>query len=128
MSYDSPIQTTYSVTAASVATGATQLHIVGPSGLRGKVVAMSYAVTTEVTVATSTILVGTAADTNAYASQTVALGAADTLGNTFTSYDGDGSGSSTASNLIAADTLVEITTGSGATAGVVTLHVTIKWF
>jgi len=121
MNYDEPIHITYTVTSASVATGATQLGIVGPSGMQGRVVAMGYVVTTGVTVAASTIEVGTPADTDAYATQAVAVASADAVGNTFTDNTSD-------SNLIPADSLVEITTGSGATAGVVTLHVTIAWF
>jgi len=128
MNYDNPIYITYTVTAASVATGATQLGFVGPSGKVGRVIAMGYVVTTAVTVAAGHVLVGVVADTDKYADMTVAVASADAVGNSFTDYTDDNGDSSTASNLIPADTLVEITTGSEATAGVVSATVTIAWF
>ena len=121
MNYDNPIYITYDLRAASVVSDANLLDIAGPKGKVGRVVAIATVVTTGVTVAASTVVVGTDASNDAYASLAVPISAADAVAN-------DPTLSNTDANPIPADSGVVIGSGGGATAGAVNLDVTIAWF
>ena len=121
ITYDHPLVITYSLRAASVVSDANLLNIAGPEGLQGKILALATVVTTGVTVAASTVVVGTDAANALYASLAIPISAADAVANDVTiSTDDD--------NLIAANSRVVIGSGGGATAGAVNLDVTIGWF
>ncbi len=122
--YDNPIHITYTFTGVDL-TGAAadDGEFVGPAGLVGRVVAMMSVVTTGVTVAASTVDVGTgsAADPDLYASHAVPISVDGAVANAFTDNSSD-------SNLIPADTIFMIGNGGGSTAGIVDAQVTIAWF
>jgi hypothetical protein len=117
--YDNPLRITYQVLAATIATAGVKLAQVGPEGMRGRVETMEALVTTATTTTASIVSVGSAADDDAYASLTVAVGAADTFAN-------DPDDGVTA--LLPADTLFEIASDGGSDAGAANLSVTIAWF
>ena len=121
MSYDNPIYITYSLRAASVIADADLLDVAGPLGKLGRVVAIATVVTTGVTVAASTVVVGTDASNALYASLAIPISAADAVANSPTL-------SNTDANPIAANSRVVIGSGGGATAGAVNLDVTIAWY
>lgn len=119
MSYDNPITCTYRFPAVSVVSAATLGRIQGPAGKTGKIVDVSYIITTGVTVAASNLIVGSAADTDAYATKAVAVAAATTGGNGATLG---------ATELIPANDIVLVGSAGGATAGAVDALVVINWF
>lgn len=119
--YDKPIYATYSLRAASVIADANLLDIAGPKGKQGRVVSVATVVTTGVTVAASSIQVGTDAANDAYANLPVPISAADAVANDVTINNTD-------ANLIPADSRVVIGSGGGATAGQVNADVVIAWF
>jgi hypothetical protein len=118
MAYDNPFTCTYRFPAVSVVSAATLGRIVGPAGKTGRILDVSYVVTTGVTVAASNLIVGSAADTDAYATVAVPIAAADTGGN------GAAKGV-TAS--IPANSVVLVGSAGGATAGAVDALVVINW-
>jgi hypothetical protein len=117
--YDDPLKITYPVLASTIATAGVKLAQVGPAGMTGRVESMEALVTTATTVAASIVSLGSAGDDNAYASLTVAVGAADTFANA--PVDG-------VTALLPADTLFELSSDGGSTAGAANLSVTIAWF
>lgn len=119
MSYDNPKTCTYRFPAISVAsTAATRGYIVGPAGMTGRIVDVGYVVTTGVTVAASSLVIGTAADTDAYATLAVPIAAANAVGNGATLG---------ATGTLPADAVVVVGSGGGATAGAVDALITIDW-
>ena len=116
--YDNALRESYSVVGADVGAGGIELEVIGPKGKQGRVVNVSYVVTT--------VLVGTAdIDVGPNAAPTVSL--------TIPTNAADGSGLAASTELdgqtlLAADTVLEISSDGGATSGVVDLTVTIDWF
>lgn len=119
MSYANPTNTTYRFPASSVTASATLGRIIGPAGLNGRLVDIGYVVTTGVTVAPSSIRVGSTGTTNAYGTLTVPVAAVDAVGNNMTRG---------ATVEIPKDTAVLIGSGGGSTAGAVDIIVTIDWY
>lgn len=130
--YDNPVTITYQSVIADASSGGVIDTAIGPKGLTGRVREMGFTVTTAVTTTADVVEVGSFADPNLYAEMTVAIGAADTSGNTFTSFTTDGSGGGnlpeTAAIEIAADTGFEISHTGASAAGVVEVYVTVDWF
>lgn len=121
MAYDIPIHMTYTLPASAVDTAGTKLSVVGPLGLKGRLVSIGAVVTTATTVAASVIRVGTAGTADLYGSLTIPVGAAATVANSATI-------STTDSNQIAENTAVLISSDGGSTAGDADLTVTIAWY
>lgn len=119
MSYDNPTVCTYRFPAVAVTAAATLGRLIGPAGKTGRIVDIGYVVTTGVTVAASNLIVGTAADTDAYATLAVPIAAANAVGNGATLG---------ATEMLPADTLVVVGSAGGATAGAVDALVTIAWY
>ena len=119
--YDNPIHITYSLRAASVIADANLLDVVGPPGKKGRLVSIATVVTTGVTVAASTVVVGTDATNALYGSLAIPVSAADAVANNATISTSD-------SNEMPADTRFVIGSGGGATAGAVNLDVTVAWY
>lgn len=121
--YANPLVTTYTVPGANfVSTAAIDLRVGGPAGKRGRVVAISCAISTAVTVAASSVTVGTVADPDAYALLPIPISSANTVQNAdLAIYTDD-------DNLIPADSIVHIGNSGGSTAGVGEVFVTIAWF
>jgi hypothetical protein len=119
MSYSNPTNTTYRFTAASLIASATLGRIIGPAGMTGRLLDIGYALTTGVTVAASSIRVGSVGTTNAYGTLAVPIAAIDTVGNTMVRG---------ATIDIPKDTAVLIGSGGGATAGAADIIVTIDWY
>ena len=76
MSYDNPTVCTYRFPAVAVTAAATLGRLIGPAGKTGRIVDIGYVVTTGVTVAASNLIVGSAADPDAYATIAVPISAA----------------------------------------------------
>lgn len=119
MSYSNPITVTYRFPAISVTGAATLGRFVGPSGMKGRLVDVAYVVTTGVTVAASNLIVGSAGDTDAYATLAVPVAAANSVGN------GATLGVTTE---LPADTVALVGSAGGATAGAVDALVTVNWY
>jgi hypothetical protein len=118
MSYSNPISSVYRFPAQSVIAAAELARIVGPKGLTGRLVSVATVVTTGVTVASSSVIVGSAGDADAYGSLTVPVSAANALNNTM---------SRGVTDFIPADTAVVVGSGGGATAGACDILVHIDW-
>lgn len=119
MSYSIPTSTTYRFPAASVVSAATIGRIMGPAKMQGRLVDISYVVTTGVTVAASNIRVGSAAATSAYGTLAVPIAAADLVGNGMVRG---------ATADLPEDTAILVGSAGGATAGAVDILVVIDWF
>ncbi len=119
--YDSPMLITYGLKAASVAAAAELLDLVGPVGLQGRVVAINTVITTATTVAVSDLSVGITGTLKKFATQVIAVLVVDSVVNAFTNFASD-------SNLMPADTRAVISSGGGATAGIVDFTILIGWF
>lgn len=118
MPYDNPTTCTYRFPAISVVSAATLGRIIGPAGKTGRIVDVGYVVTTGVTVADSNLIVGSAADTDAYATLAVPVAAANAA---------DNGATIGVTDTIPADTLVLVGSAGGATAGAVDALITIDW-
>ncbi|MCP4145393.1 MAG: hypothetical protein GY752_08935 [bacterium] len=121
MNYDNPIYMTYTLDAASIASAADLLDVAGPKGKTGRVVAIAMVVTTGVTVAAGTVVVGDGTTANKYGTMTAPIASADAVANDFTDAHSD-------SNLIAADSRLVIGAGGECTAGAGNIAVTVAWF
>ena len=119
MSYSNPTNATYRFPAGSVIASATLARIMGPAGMTGRLVDISYVVTTGVTVAASGLRVGSVGTTNAYGTLAVPISAADSVGNNMVRG---------ATVDIPKDTAVLVGSSGGATAGAVDIIVSIDWF
>ena len=119
--YDAPIYMTYTVLAGSLIAGADLQDVSGPEGLTGKVVAISGLLTTGVTVAASSIVVGDGTTADLYATVPAPVQVVDTVVN-------QGLVKTTDANTIPANSRVVIGSGGGATAGAANIFVTIAWF
>lgn len=123
MAYNQPTTSTYTLRAATISSAATLLTVIGPRGLKGRLVGIGAVVTTSTTDAATLLTVGTAADGDKFGTLSVPVataGAAAAYNNpTITAID---------SNLMAADTAVVIATNGGCTAGAADVTVTIDWF
>lgn len=119
MSYSNPIESTYRFPAVSVTAAATLGRFVGPKGKKGRLIGLSYVVTTGVTVAASSLIVGSAGDTDAYGTAAVPVAAANAVGNTMTRG---------VEEVMPADTVVLVGSAGGATAGAVDAIVQVAWY
>ena len=125
MSYSDPITCTYRFPAVSVTSAAALGRLIGPKGKTGRIVDIGYVVTTGVTVAASSLTVGTEADGDAYATLAVPIASANAVGNGATLIT---SGTTGEKVLLPADSVVVVGSAGGATAGAVDAIVTIDWF
>lgn len=120
--YDNPIEITYVVAAATLSGGAATLkRFIGPKGRVGRTLALTYIITTGVTVAASLVTVDNAGTAGAYGSVSVPVGAAN-LG-----------GSATvavlkAASELPADTVLSIKTTGAATAGAADITLSVGWY
>jgi len=93
--------------------------IIGPAGLDGRLIDIMTTVISATTVAVAAITVGDATVTDEYGVLTQAVASADAIQNGMTRGD---------SEIIPADSLVEIGNDGGATAGDVDIVVMIEWY
>jgi hypothetical protein len=120
--YDNPVQVSYRFAAASLTGAAAVLgRFQGPAGRTGRVLDLSYLLTTGVTVAASAVTIDTNAGITTPVSVAVPIAAINT------------GGSATKADLEAgteypADTVVEVQGAGGATAGAADINVTMGWF
>jgi len=123
MAYNQPIYTTYTRSAATISTAANLFVGKGPAGCKGRVVDMSFTITTAVTTLATELSVGTVADPDLYAQISVPVAAAAettaTNGATISTDD---------DNLVPADTVFIIYTDGAGDAGACDVAVTIAWF
>lgn len=122
MSYSNGIQASHTVIGMDLTGGANVdiADLVGPNGMDGRVSEISFFITTAVTVAASSVDVGTTADPDGYATLAVPIQAIDTAVEAKLT---DGA----LGNRIPADTPFEIGNAGGATAGVGNATVFIEW-
>lgn len=119
--YFNGIPATYTFPTATLSSAAEIGHFVGPAGHVGRIVGVTAAVTTAVTTAAAAVTVGSASDGDAYASLTVAVGAADTVAN-------DPTISTSDDNVIAADEIAVVASDGGPDAGAATINVHVVWY
>lgn len=119
MSYENPTTIGYRTNTAALSGGAAVFDkIAGPKGKTGYVNSIIGVVTTAVTVAAASILVGISGDTDKYASLVIPISSADAIANTVVRG---------VENILPADTLVQIGTDGAATAGAADVDVIIDW-
>jgi len=119
--YDSPIRMSYNFDTKTLSSLAQIGQMAGPSGLRGRIVAVAAVLTTATTVAASVVSIGNNSDVDKYATLAVPVALIDTIHNDFVSLTTDDA-------LIAADTIVTLETDGGCTAGAASVNVVIDWF
>jgi hypothetical protein len=120
--YDNPIYVTYAVAAGGLSGGAATLkRFIGPVGRTGHVRALTYIVTTSVTVAAALVTIDTSGTAGAYGSVSIPVSSANA------------GGSATKANLAAAadipaDTVISIKTNGASTAGAADITLAVGWF
>lgn len=119
--YDNPIVISYTIPAADMSTDATELQIVGPPGLEGKLLGIEGVLTVATTTAASELTVGTAANDDAFGILAIPVALINTIHNAPTIFTND-------ALRMAADTRVVIASDGGAAAGTLAVIVTIGWF
>ena len=121
---------TYTFPAAVLSAAAVVGRFQGPAGLVGRVRGIEYLITTGVTVAPALVTVGNNAAVNP-SSISVEVAAADT-GGAATAAEKKAFGAEVVAGTndveLAADTVVEVASDGGATAGAADLHITVDWF
>ena len=121
MSYTNPVNVSYTLSASAIAAASVKLSVVGPKGLKGRLVGISAVITTDTTVAASVIQVGVSGTAAKHGSLSVPVAVADSAYNDATLLtDQD--------NEMPADTAVEIASDGGSTAGAADLVVVIAWY
>lgn len=121
MAYHDPVYETYTLPTADMTSASTLLNVAGPEGHKGVLVSVGAVITTDVTGSSSTIQIGDSGDATKFGSLSVPVATSGNLYNSPTINDVD-------SNLMPADTIVEIACDGGATAGQADTKVTIAWF
>jgi hypothetical protein len=119
--YDNPIQVSYRFPAVTVSTAAVLGRMAGPSGRAGRVLSIAAVVTTDVTVAPALLTVDTNAGLTNPPSLSLPVGAANSIAGS-TQADTEGA------DELPADTVIELQSDGGATAGAADVTVTIGWF
>jgi len=119
MSYSNPTSATYRFPAAALATAAIIGRIVGPAGKSGRLVDVASVVTTGVTAAAVTVDVGTTGAVASAGTATIPVSAAAAVSNNAVLVS---------QHILAADTVVEVSTNGECTAGAADLLVTIDWY
>lgn len=123
-SYDSPLRETYRFPAATLSSAAVVGRLIGPAGRVGRVVNVSHVVTTNVTVAAAAVTVGNNGEASPV-THTVPISSANAaaaIARDDSTLLGQGE------TYLAADTLVEVASDGGPTAGAADLIVTIDWY
>lgn len=122
MSYANGIQSSHTVIGMDLTGGANVdiADLVGPDEMDGRVSAISAFITTAITVAASTIDVGTTADPDGYAFLAAPVQVIDTV---IAAKAVDGA----LGNRIPAGTPFEIGNSGGSTAGIVNVTVFMEW-
>jgi hypothetical protein len=120
-SYDHPIEVSYRFPAAAVATAAVLGRVIGPAGASGRVLSLTHIVTTDVTVAPSVITVDTGVGVTTPVTMTIPVSAANSGGSA-------SDAAIKAGSELPADTVVEVSSDGGATAGAADISLTIGWF
>lgn len=119
MSYSNGTKQCLNYSADLTGAAAVDFKLASPlPGQTGRLVSISAVYTTGVTVAASSIRVGTSGDPDAYGSLACAIAATDTVVNAMTRGVTD---------RIPADSVVEVSNAGGATAGVAAVTIEIEW-
>jgi len=118
MSYSNGHTCVYRFAAATLSTAAIIGRIMGPSGKQGRLIDISDVVTTGVTAAANTTDVGLTADVDAFGTLSTPISSANAVHNGMTRG---------ATNIIPADTVVEVSTNGECTAGAADILVAIEW-
>ena len=124
-SYDNALRETYRFPAIAIDTSAIFGRIQGPTGLTGRVVSITAVITTATTVAASVIDVDTVAGLTTPPQLTVPVTAVN-LG--VSAIRGNVTNGLAAASDLPADTICEVASNGGATAGDGDIIVTVDWF
>ena len=119
MSYSNATTGTYIVRAGVLTSAAVIGQIMPPAGKSGRLISISTIVTTAVTGAAASVEVGVSGDTDGYGLGSVAVSSIGAAVNATT----DG-----VTNVIPADTVVDIYTDGGGTLGGADITVIIDWY
>ena len=119
MSYSNGLQATYRFPAAAIDTAGVIGRIAGPDGKTGRVTSVSVLCTVQLTGGDSLINVGNSGDADAYGVYTVPATAANARA--------AGSYAEGVENRVAADSVIEVSSDGGATAGDGDVVVTVEW-
>lgn len=121
--YDNPLAITYEALAnASLSTTAIARNLIGPPGMKGRVLSVSLIITTATTDAASTLDIGiTGGDTDVIMSMSIPI-ASIADGHVATKAE------LAASTVLAADTVYSALGGGEATAGAADMTIVIGWF
>ena len=119
--YDNPIQVSYRLEAAAIATLGVLGRLAGPAGRAGRVLSIAAVVTTTTTTNPTVITVDTNAGLTNPPSLTIPVATAPAVAG---SLQADTEGA----DELPADTAIEIQTDGGAAAGAADITVTVGWF
>ena len=129
--YDNADRRIYSFLGMAIDTGGPVLGTFqGPPGKTGRVRGIDFTITVDTTVAVTILTVGVNGAT-APATVTVPIGVAAVIGQmTAAQLDAAGAAEVVGTNdvILTADTVIELTTNQGATAGDADVHVIVDWF
>jgi hypothetical protein len=120
--YDKALRESYYLPAAAIAAGGVLGSFVGPKGKVGRVANVSYVLTTAATVADSVLTVGPNGAATPVSLTVPFTGSAIGANDATTSADLYGQVE------LAADTVVEVASDGGSTAGVGNIVVTVDWY
>lgn len=120
--YDKPLRETYFLAAADLSGAAVLASVVGPKGRKGRIVNLSYVLTTAVTVADNVLSVGPNGDASPITLTQAFTGSA--IGDN----DAITNAQAYAHAELAADTNVEIASDGGCTAGAADIALTVEWY
>jgi len=119
--YDSGLEISYRFPAASLTSAAVVGRFIGPAGKVGRVKSVSSIVTTGVTVAAAVVDVDTVAGITTPVATTIPISSAN-AGLSATKAEID------ASTELPADTVVQVSSDGGPTAGAADLVVVVNWY
>ena len=115
--YDNPLRMTYTLAASAIDAASTKLMIVGPTGKKGRVSAMTAVIFAATDIATL-VRLGDSATGAQYGTLSVPIGAAGVGANAPTLPDIE----------IAANAVIHLNSNGGTVAGDADLAVTIDWY
>lgn len=119
MSYSNARSAMYRFPAVNVSSAAVLGRIQGPAGAEGRLISIAAVVTTNVTANPAVIAVGNSGDADAQGTLSIPVSAAGSGVNTLVRG---------VDNRIDADSIVEVSSDGGSTAGAADLLVLIDWY
>lgn len=126
--YDNGLRTQHENAAQALASSGTRLTVNGPAGRVGRVLDVSYNITTNVTVTGSTTTIGPSGDADAQGAYTVPVGSVVGGRVAHTQGPAETAGSLASGVDIAADAITLLITGGEAATGAADILMLVNWW